>query len=98
MPSRSVEQVRLAYQIADFTLAMAGPLPGKTSEREAATTVLVNEAGVIAACDAASGSGTRNLREAACAALPGRNLKRQLDPAGTPVAYVTTVKVGFTAN
>ena len=98
VPSRSVEQVRLAYQMADFTLAMAGPLPGKTSEREAATTVVVNESGVIAACDAASGTGARKLREAACAALPGRKLKRQLDPAGSAVAYVTTVKVGFTAS
>jgi hypothetical protein len=98
VPSRSVDQVRLAYQMADFTLALGSPLPGKADKREAVATVLVNEAGMIAGCDASSGTGARKLREAACAALPGRKLKRQLDPAGAPVAYVTTVRVGFTAS
>lgn len=98
VPSRSVEQVRLAYQVADFTLALASALPGKADKREAVATVLVNQAGMIAGCDATSGTGARELREAACAALSGRKLKRQLDPAGAPVAYVTTVRVGFTAS
>lgn len=95
VPTRSIEQVRLTHQIEDFTFSRPDAVKGASVQRTIQATVLVNESGLIAICDPASATGPGKLREAACTGLTGRKLKPQVDPAGLPVAYVTTVKVGF---
>jgi hypothetical protein len=95
IPSRSVEQVMQTEQLADYVLPPAQPRGSRGKAASVQAMVLVGSNGLITACDASTSKGERKLREAACAALPGRKLKRQSDAAGQPVAYVTTVKVEF---